>query len=123
MSKAKLGVLLAGAYTLGLVLAGVAVLVALPQGSTGAFRSAAARVPTAVGSAAEVARVAVHAGSLGLKHLPEAIEAEGFDLGHRELLRPCRMARTATQAANALRINVQLAGLPGQVLVLDEEAE
>ncbi|HMK73592.1 MAG TPA: hypothetical protein VK454_09640, partial [Myxococcaceae bacterium] len=93
------------------------------QGTVGALGSAAARVPTAVENAAEVARVAVRAGSLGVKHLPEAIEAEGFDFGHREFLRPCRMARTANRAADALRINVQLAGLPGQVLILNEEAE
>jgi len=123
MSKAKLGVLLAGAYTLGLVLVAVAALVALPHGTRGALLSAVRRVPDTVENAVQVARVAARAGSLGVKHLPAAIEAEGFDIGRRGLFRPCKVARSANQAANALRINVQLAGLPTQVLVFDEEAE
>lgn len=123
MSKAKLGVLLAGAYTLGLALVALAALVALPEGTRGALVSAAARVPDAVENAAQVAGVAVRAGSLGVKHLPAAIEAEAFDLGRRGVFRPCKVARSANQAADALRINVQLVGLPTQVLVFDEEAE
>ena len=123
MSKAKLAVLLAGAYTLGLVLVAVAALVALPDGTRGALVSAVRRVPDTVENAVQVARVAARAGSLGVKHLPAAIEAEGFDVGRRGLFRPCKVARSAHQAANALRINVQLAGLPTQVLVFDEDAE
>ncbi|HXX30976.1 MAG TPA: hypothetical protein VEJ89_09690 [Myxococcaceae bacterium] len=117
MSKARLGALLVGAYALGLVLLGMVTLVALPRAARGAVRSAVRRVPDTARSAASVARVAVHAGSLGVKHLPAALEAGALELG-ADRLRPCKVARSSERSTNLIRI-VRLAGMPAEVLVLD----
>jgi hypothetical protein len=76
MSKAKLGVLLAGAYGLGLTIL-LVVGLALPCGTLPRVRTALSRVPAAGHRAAQLVRVAVHAGSLGMKHLPALLEPQG----------------------------------------------
>jgi hypothetical protein len=82
MGKARLGVLLAGAYALGLVLL-LVVAVSLPQGTVCA---AIHRVPAAAHRAAALVRVAVRAGSLGMRHLPAALEPLSL---HRHSVRFC----------------------------------
>jgi hypothetical protein len=76
MSKAKVGVLLAGAYGLGLAVL-LAVGLALPCGTLPHVRTVLSRVPAAGHRAAQLVRVAVHAGSLGVKHLPALLEPQG----------------------------------------------
>jgi len=66
MGKARVGVLLAAAYGVG-VAALVVVALALPSGT---FCTALHRMPEAGHRAALLVRVAVHAGTMGLKHLP-----------------------------------------------------
>ncbi|MGO9831842.1 MAG: hypothetical protein ACLPJH_17045 [Myxococcaceae bacterium] len=87
MGKAKLGVLLAGAYALGLAIL-VAVALALPAGTLCWVRPALASVPQQAQRVAQVARVAVHAGQLGMKHLPAVLVPQGA-ASHRRTLRFC----------------------------------
>ena len=98
MGKAKLAVVLGAAYALGTVgLVGVAL--ALPCGTLPKVRSALDRVPVAIQHVALVARAAVHAGSLGVKHLPTVLEPQGgFTRKHlsnfclRDSALPCESA-------------------------------
>ena len=76
MGKAKLGVLLAGAYALGLVLLLVGAM-ALPCETKSRVRTAFSRMPEAGQRAARLVRVAAHAGSLGIRHLPTFWEPQG----------------------------------------------
>jgi hypothetical protein len=76
MGKAKLGVLLAGAYAFGLALL-VAVAMALPCETLPRVRTALCKMPEFGHRAARLVRVAVHAGSLGVKHLPTLLEPQG----------------------------------------------
>jgi hypothetical protein len=71
MGKAKLGFLLAGAYALGLAVL-VAVGLSLPGETRCRVQRALAKAPSMGRHAAQVVRVAMHAGSLGMKHLPAA---------------------------------------------------
>jgi hypothetical protein len=84
MGKAKLGLLLAGAYAFGLVLL-VAVGLSLPKGT---LCMGLHRVPDIGHRAVQLARVAVHAGALGLRHLPAALEPQGLN-PHRHSVRFC----------------------------------
>jgi hypothetical protein len=76
MGKAKLGVQLAGAYVLGLALL-VIVAMALPCETLPRVRTALSRMPEMGHRAAALVRVAVHAGTLGVKHLPTILEPQG----------------------------------------------
>lgn len=71
MGKAKLGFLLAGAYALGLAVL-VAIGLSLPGETRCRVERALAKAPSMGRHAAQVVRVAMHAGSLGMKHLPAA---------------------------------------------------
>jgi hypothetical protein len=84
MSKAKLGVLLAAAYGVGLAVL-VVVGLALPCGTLPRVRTALSRVPAAGHRAAQLVRIAVHAGSLGLRHLPAVLEPQGVSPRTRSL--------------------------------------
>jgi hypothetical protein len=84
MGKARLGVLLAAAYGVGVVLL-LTVALALPCGTLPRMRVALARVPEAGHRAAQLVRVAAHAGSLGLRHLPSALEPQGVSPRKRSL--------------------------------------
>jgi hypothetical protein len=75
MGKAKVGVLLAAAYGVGVVVL-LVVALALPCGTLPRVRSALERVPEVGHRAAQLVRVAAHAGSLGLKHL-QSLEPQG----------------------------------------------
>lgn len=81
MGKAKLGLLLAGAYALGAAVL-LVIALSLPRGT---LCSGLHRVPELSQRAAQLARMAVHAGSLGLKHLPAALEPQGLSPRHRAL--------------------------------------
>jgi hypothetical protein len=76
MEKARVAVLLAGAYGVGVAVLFV-VCLALPCGTLPRVRTALQRVPEAGHRAALLVRVAAHAGSLGLKHLP-LLEPQGL---------------------------------------------
>jgi hypothetical protein len=84
MGKAKLGLLLAGAYAFGLVLL-LAVGLSLPKGT---LCMGLHRAPSIGHRAVQLARVAVHAGALGLRHLPAALEPQGLN-PHRHTARFC----------------------------------
>jgi hypothetical protein len=90
MSKARLGVLLGGAYALGLVLLLVVARVALPCGALAHLHGAVRQAPTAAQHAAHLAQVAVRAGSLGVKHLPAALESQGV-LQRKRSMHLCRL--------------------------------
>ena len=81
MGKTKLVVHLAAAYAAGLVLL-FALAVALPCPQ---MRMALARVPQVGQRAVQLVRVAAHAGSLGVKHLPTLLEPQGATPRHRAL--------------------------------------
>jgi len=81
MGKAKLGLLLAGAYVLGAALL-LVIGFSLPRGT---LCVGLHKVPELSQRAVQLARVAVHAGSLGLKHLPAALEPQGLSPRHRAL--------------------------------------
>jgi hypothetical protein len=83
MGKARVGVLLAAAYGVGVAVL-VVVGLALPCGTLPRVRTALGRVPEAGHRAALLVRVAVHAGSLGLKHLP-LLEPQGLSPQPRTL--------------------------------------
>ncbi len=93
MGKAKLGVLLAGAYALGLAIL-VPVALALPAGTLCWVRPALASVPERAQRVAQVARVAVHAGQLGVKHLPAVLSSQGASVRRRSL-RFCDRTQTS----------------------------
>ena len=76
MGKAKLGFLLAGAYALGLAVL-VVIGLSLPCETLSWVRRAVAKAPSMGNRAAQVVRVALHAGSLGVKHLPAAFGPQG----------------------------------------------
>ncbi len=76
MGKAKVGFLLAGAYALGLAVL-VVIGLALPCGTLHQLRHALGKAPSTGHRAAQMVRVAVHAGSLGMKHLPAAFGPQG----------------------------------------------
>ncbi len=115
MGKAKLGVLLGGAYAFGLAIL-VVVGLALPCGTFSWVRPAVARVPQHVGRAVQVVRVAVHAGALGVKHLPSVLGPQGAtmhkkavrycvrELGVGSLLRKCVVAEDAEDAAGTILV-------------------
>jgi hypothetical protein len=75
MGKAKVAVLLAGAYGVGVAVL-LVVGLALPCGTLPRVRTALEKVPEVGHRAALLVRVAAHAGSLGLKHLP-LLEPQG----------------------------------------------
>src|SRR5271166_328361 len=87
MGKAKLGVLLVGAYALGLAVL-VAVALALPSGTFSWVRPALASVPQHTNRVAHVVRVAMHAGALGMRHLPEVLGPQGCAV-HPKAVRYC----------------------------------
>lgn len=66
MGKARVGVLLAAAYGVGVAVL-LVVAVALPSGT---FCTALHKMPEVGHRAALLVRVAAHAGTLGLRHLP-----------------------------------------------------
>ena len=76
MGKASIGVLLAGAYALGVALL-VALALALPKGTLCRVRPTLEAVPAQAQHAAQLARVALHAGGLGVRHLPAALSSTG----------------------------------------------
>ena len=76
MGKAKLGFLLAGAYALGLAVL-VVIGLSLPCQTRSRVRHALARAPEVGRHAVQMVRVALRAGSLGVKHLPAAFEPQG----------------------------------------------
>jgi hypothetical protein len=84
MGKAKLGVLLGGAYALGLAIL-VVVALSLPCGT---FSRVRARVPQRLERAVQVVRVAAHAGALGVKHLPAVLGPQGATV-HKKAVRYC----------------------------------
>jgi hypothetical protein len=83
MGKARVAVLLAGAYGVGVAVL-LIVGLALPCGTLPRVRTALEKVPEAGHRAALLVRVAVHAGSLGLKHLP-LLEPQGLSPHQRTL--------------------------------------
>jgi hypothetical protein len=80
MGKARVGVLLAAAYGVGVAVL-LVVALALPSGT---FCTALHRVPEVGHRAALLVRVAAHAGSLGLRHLP-FLEPQGLSPRQRTL--------------------------------------
>ena len=75
MGKARFAVLLAGAYGVGVAVL-LVVGLALPCGTLLRVRTALEKVPEVGHRAALLVRVAAHAGSLGLRHLP-LLEPQG----------------------------------------------
>ena len=116
MGKAKLGVLLGGAYALGLAILAVVGL-ALPCGTLARVRPAVAAVPQQVERAVQVARVAVHAGALGMKHLPTLLGPQGApprskvgrfcerEVGVGSWIRKCISVQAPQDAAHAVLVN------------------
>jgi hypothetical protein len=84
MGKAKLGLLLAGAYSLGLAILLVGAL-ALPCEVQSRVRTAFSRMPEVGHRAARLVRVAAHAGSLGMRHLPALWEPQGAQPRNRTI--------------------------------------
>lgn len=93
MTKARVGVLLAGAYGLGLVIL-LAVGLAIPCETVRDMKSVLSRIPRAGHRAALLARVAARAGSLGLKHLPAVLQPQGIS-PHEHSQRFCLRERAA----------------------------
>jgi len=100
MGKAKLGFLLAGAYALGLAVL-VVIGLALPCGTFFRVRHALGKAPSVGHHAAQMVRVAVHAGSLGVKHLPAALGPQGVPQ-RRHFMRFCTRASEAGSEASFL---------------------
>ena len=119
MSKRKLGVLLAGAYALGLGMLAVGALLVLP-----AFPRAHAAVRQFPGNAQRAARmgqVAARAGALGLKHLPATLESQGLRQG-RQAIRLCRLDGSTPCGSTVIRIqNVMPALAPLRIVIDDDE--
>jgi len=119
MGKAKLGVLLGGAYALGLAIL-LVVGLALPCGTLARVRPAVAAVPQHVERAVQMARVAVHAGALGVKHLPTALGAQGAtpprklgrfcerEVGVGSWIRKCISVEAPQDAAHAVFVHAFL---------------
>ena len=82
MGKTKLAVYLAAAYAFGLALL-VAVGLALPCETLPRVRMALARVPEVGHRAVQLVRVAAHAGSLGVRHLPALLDPQGAQVRQR----------------------------------------
>ena len=76
MGKTKLAVSLAAAYGFGLALL-VVLALALPCETLPRVRLVLARVPEVSHRALQLVRVAAHAGSLGVRHLPALLEPQG----------------------------------------------
>ena len=115
MGKAKLGVLLAGAYALGIAIL-VAVGLALPAGTFAGVRPALEAVPQQAQRAAQLARVAVHAGSLGMKHLPTVLSPQGVG-SHRRNARFCNREDKGCCSLRGLPMPLGNAPQMGPILV------
>lgn len=113
MGKTKLVVHLAAAYAAGLVLL-VGLVLALPCPRV---RMALAHFPEAGQRAVQLVRVAAHAGSLGVKHLPTLLEPQGATPRQR-MLRYCLRERAAA-CGSTLAPPASLV-LPVVRLVLDD---
>ena len=118
MGKAKVGVLLAGAYALGLAILAAGVL-ALPQGS---MCRVVHSVPQQVAHAAQLVRVAVHAGTLGMKHLPTVLGPQGLG-EHRGSSRYCNRVQTGDCVGRRLLPSLEALPVPVLVRVLVSEEE
>jgi hypothetical protein len=79
MGKAKFGFLLGGAYALGVAIL-LVIALSLPCGTLPRVRLTLAHIPLAAHHALQLAKVAVHAGQLGVKHLPAALDRQGGTL-------------------------------------------
>jgi len=112
MAKANWGVLLGGAYALGLAIL-LAVVLSLPSGTVCHLHAAVASVPLQAQRAAQLARVAFHAGSLGVKHLPAALGPQGAR--HRGA-RFCNRVQSST-GCSGQRLFLPLGALPAPTLV------
>jgi hypothetical protein len=118
MSKRKLGLLLTGAYVLGLAMLAAGALVVLP-----AFPRAHAAVRQFPGNAQRAARigqVAVRAGALGLKHLPATLESQGLRSG-RPAIRLCKLDGSTPCASKLIRIRNLLPALAPMRIVVDDD--
>jgi hypothetical protein len=120
MSKARLAVLLGGAYALGLVLL-VGVAMALPCGKLTRFHSAVRQAPTAAQHAARLAQVAVRAGSLGVKHLPAVLESQGV-FQRKRSIHLCHLQGSGANALPQLqRVLLELPLPSVRAFFLDDE--
>lgn len=117
MSKRKLGVLLGGAYALGLGMLVVGALVVLPAFPRA--HSAIRRFPDDARRTARIAQVAVHAGTMGLKALPVVIESQSSG---RSGMRLTRLEGSSSCGSSVIRIQNILPTLsPASVVVIGDE--
>jgi hypothetical protein len=122
MAKPKVGVLLAGAYALGLALVGVVAVIALSTGAFPRTRSALRHIPRNAQRVADMGRVAVRAGSLGVKHLPAVFEGQAAP-SRRSGVRLCALERTGGCGSSPLRLESVVPTLAPliRVVVIDDE--